>query len=41
VGITPSALRSMVEVQAGLEVVDVLRGPTETFVVANRASHGR
>ena len=37
-GITPSALRGMVEVQPGLEVVDVLRGPTETVVVATRTS---
>lgn len=40
-GITPSALRAMVEVQPGLEVIDVLRGPTETVVVAKRTPHER
>lgn len=37
-GITPSALRAMVEVQPGLEVAEVLRGPTETVVVARRTA---
>lgn len=40
-GITPSALQAMVEVQAGLEMIDVLRGPTETVVVAKRTARER
>lgn len=37
-GITPSALRAMVEVQPGLRVVEMLRGPTETVVLAERSA---
>lgn len=35
-GISPSALRAMVEVNPGLEVVEELRAPFDTVLIARR-----
>lgn len=37
-GITPSAMRAMIEINEGIEVVDELRAPFDTILVARRSS---